>query len=88
MYLHRMFLPYYSVVGVPGKPWSSLLQKKFSPAIFNCFWYGPVPDLLRNTVALESMVYDTSLSSYDPECQKFHRNMEYSTTPTSMEGKW
>ena len=30
-YLHRMFLPSYSVVGVPGKPCSSSLLKRFNP---------------------------------------------------------
>ena len=37
-----------------------------------------VPDLLKNTAADESMAYKKSLSSYDPECQKIHRNTGYS----------
>ena len=46
-----------------------VVAKKVKP-VFNCFWCGPVADLLRNTVALESIAYDKSLSTYDPECQK------------------
>ena len=46
-----------------------VVAKKVKP-VSNCFWYSPVPDLFRNTLALESKAYDKSLSTYDPECQK------------------
>ena len=77
-----MFHPSNSVVGTPSKPCSSSLLRKFNP-FPTVFWYSPVPDLLRNAVALESMAYDKSLLSYDRERHEYLPKYGVSAIPNT-----